>query len=184
MRAFHGFADQATRRLTVLDNAASLQDLAGLPSNRLEALSGDRAGQYSIRINASGEYASAGGMRGRTTWKSWTTTDEELDMSMSNGMKPVHPGEILGEELEELGLSANALAKALDVPTNRVTAILKGQRGVTADTALRLARYFGTTPQLWQNLQKAFELRVAEIESGPQIEERVQRRGTARVGGA
>ena len=105
-------------------------------------------------------------------------------MIVSNGMRPVHPGEILGEELEELGLSANALAKALDVPTNRVTAILKGQRGVTADTALRLARYFGTTPQLWQNLQKAFELRVAEIESGPQIEERVQRREATRVGGA
>ena len=92
-------------------------------------------------------------------------------MSVSNGMRPVHPGEILREEL---GLSANALAKALDVPTNRITAILRGQRGITADTALRLARYFGTTPQLWQNLQKAFELRVAEIESGPQIEERVQ----------
>ena len=132
---------------------------------------------------ASGEYASAGKTTDRTTWRSWTTTDEELDMSTSNGMRPVHPGEILAEELEELGLSANALAKALDVPTNRVTAILKGQRGVTADTALRLARYFGTTPQLWQNLQKAFELRVAEIESGPQIERRVQRRETARVGG-
>ena len=99
-------------------------------------------------------------------------------MAVSNGMRPVHPGEILGEELEELGMSANALAKALDVPTNRVTAILKGQRGVTADTALRLSRYFGTTPQLWQNLQKAFELRVAEIESGKQIEERVQPRET------
>ena len=71
-------------------------------------------------------------------------------------MRPVHPGEILGEELEELGLSASGLAKALDVPTNRVTAVLKGQRGVTADTALRLSRYFGTTPHLWQNLQKAF----------------------------
>ena len=105
-------------------------------------------------------------------------------MSVSNRMRPVHPGEILGEELEELGLSATALAKALDVPTNRITAILKGQRGVTADTALRLARYFGTTPQLWQNLQKAFELRVAEIESGSQIEERVQRRETIRAGGA
>ncbi len=104
-------------------------------------------------------------------------------MSVSNGMRPVHPGEILGEELEELGLSANALAKALDVPTNRVTAILKGQRGITADTALRLSRYFGTSPQLWQNLQKAFELRVAEIESGKQIEERVQPRGTAQVVG-
>ena len=104
-------------------------------------------------------------------------------MSTTNGMRPVHPGEILAEELEELGLSANALAKALDVPTNRVTAILKGQRGVTADTALRLARYFGTTPQLWQNLQKTFELRVAEIESGPRIAERVQRRETTPVSG-
>ena len=104
-------------------------------------------------------------------------------MSVNNGMRPVHPGEILGEELEELGLSANALAKALDVPTNRVTAILKGQRGITADTALRLSRYFGTTPQLWQNLQKAFELRVAEIESGKQIEERVHPRDTAQVVG-
>ena len=62
-------------------------------------------------------------------------------------------------------------------PRIGVTAILKGQRGVTADTALRLARYFGTTPQLWQNLQKAFELRVAEIESGPLIEERVATTG-------
>ncbi len=104
-------------------------------------------------------------------------------MSVSNGMRPVHPGEILGEELEELGLSANALAKALDVPTNRVTAILKGQRGITADTALRLSRYFGTTPQLWQNLQKAFELRVAEVESGKHIEARVQPRKTTQVGG-
>ena len=67
-------------------------------------------------------------------------------------MRPVHPGEILAEEMEELGLSANALAGALAVPTNRITAILKGQRGVTADTALRLSRYFGTTPPLWLNL--------------------------------
>ena len=105
-------------------------------------------------------------------------------MSAGNGMRPVHPGEILGEELKELGLSANALAKALDVPTNRVTAILNGQRGITADTALRLSRYFGTTPQLWLNLQKAFELRVAELESWKHIEERVQPREQMRaVGG-
>ena len=86
-----------------------------------------------------------------------------------NGMRPVHPGEVLREELDELGLSANALARALGVPTNRVTAILNGQRGVSADTALRLARYFGTTPQLWMNLQKTWELRQAEIESGREI---------------
>ena len=97
-------------------------------------------------------------------------------MTTRNGMRPVHPGEILAEELDELELSANALAKALDVPTNRITAILRGHRGVTADTALRLARYFDTTPQLWQNLQNAYELRVAEIDSGEEIVERVQRR--------
>ncbi len=88
-------------------------------------------------------------------------------------MRPVHPGEILREELDELGLSANALSKALGVPVNRVTMILKGQRGVSADTALRLARYFGTTPQLWLNLQKTWELRRAEIGVGREIAEQV-----------
>ena len=100
-------------------------------------------------------------------------------MSVSNGMRPVHPGEILTEELDELGLSATALAQAVAVPTNRITSILKGQRGVTADTALRLARFFGTTPQLWLNLQQTFELRTAEIESGREIEERVKPRVTS-----
>ncbi len=104
-------------------------------------------------------------------------------MSVSNRMRPVHPGEVLSEEIQELGLSANALANALKVPTNRITAILKGQRGVTADTALRLSRYFGTTPQLWLNLQKTYELRTAEIESGKDIEDRVRPRETAVAGG-
>ena len=102
-------------------------------------------------------------------------------MNGRNRMRPVHPGEILGDELEELGMSANSLAKALAVPTNRITAILKGQRGITADTALRLARYFGTTPQLWLNLQNAFELRVAETTSAKDVEEQVQPRETAQV---
>ncbi len=105
-------------------------------------------------------------------------------MSVKNGMRPVHPGEILGEELEELGMSANALAGALGVPANRISAILKGQRGVTADTALRLSRYLGTTPQIWLNLQKMFELRVAEIESAKDIERRVQPRDTMLVASA
>ena len=89
-----------------------------------------------------------------------------MSMSTRSGMRPVHPGEILGEELEELGMSASALARALGVPTNRITAILKGQRGMTANTALRLSRYFGTTPELWMNLQKTYELRVAESRGG------------------
>lgn len=94
-------------------------------------------------------------------------------MDVTNRMKPVHPGEILRQELDELGLSANALSKAIGVPVNRVTMILNGQRGVSADTALRLARYFGTTPQLWLNLQKTWELRRAEIDAGREIVEQV-----------
>ena len=98
---------------------------------------------------------------------------------MKNGMRPVHPGEILRDELDALDLSANALASALKVPVNRVTTILKGQRGVSADTALRLARYFGTTPQLWLNLQKTWELRRAEIEAGREITEGITPRQSA-----
>ena len=94
-------------------------------------------------------------------------------MSAKNGMRPVHPGEILRQELDELRLSANALSRALGVPVNRVTMILNGQRGVSADTALRLARYFGTTAQFWLNLQKTWELRRAEIEAGREIAKQV-----------
>ena len=100
-------------------------------------------------------------------------------MPPKNGMRPVHPGEILREQLQTLDLSANALSKALDVPVNRITAILNGQRGVTADTALRLARYFGTTPQVWLNLQQTYDLRRAEISAGPRIAECVRPRHTA-----
>ena len=100
-------------------------------------------------------------------------------MNAGNGMRPVHPGELLREELETIGLSANALSKALDVPVNRITMILDGQQGVSADTALRLARYFGTPPQLWLNLQKTWELRRAEIEKGHEIAERVRLRPSA-----
>lgn len=83
-----------------------------------------------------------------------------------SGMRPVHPGEILREELEEIGLSANTLAEKLDVAVSRIAEILRERRGVTADTALRLARYFGTTPQVWTSLQKEYELRTAEIRAG------------------
>ena len=97
-------------------------------------------------------------------------------MVARNGMRPVHPGEILREEIDMHGLSASALAKALGVPTNHITAILHGQRGVTADTALRLAHYFGTTPQVWPNLQKTYELRRAGVDVGQLIAERVKPR--------
>lgn len=87
-----------------------------------------------------------------------------------NGMRPVHPGEILREDyLAELEMSANALARALHVPAPRVNDIVRERRGVTADTALRLARYFGSTPEFWLNLQTAYDLRRAEIAAGRKI---------------
>ena len=100
-------------------------------------------------------------------------------MEIRNGMRPVHPGEILRDEIEAAEVSEHALAKALDVPLSRVTMILERHQGITADTALRLARYFGTTPQLWLNLQQAYELRLAEINAGAQIAKAVTPRQPA-----
>ena len=78
----------------------------------------------------------------------------------------IHPGEHLAEELKELNMSAAALARQLQVPTNRITQILNGQRDITADTALRLAHFFGTSAEFWINLQSLYDLRVALQEAG------------------
>jgi antitoxin HigA-1 len=88
-----------------------------------------------------------------------------------------HPGEVLSEEfLRPLGMSVNALAMALRVPATRIGAIVKGERSVTADTALRLARFFGTSPELWMNLQAMHDLTKARMESGRAIERDVRPR--------
>ncbi len=84
-------------------------------------------------------------------------------------MEPIHPGEHLAEELAELRISAAELARQLQVPTNRITQILNGRRSLTADTALRLAHFFGTTPQFWLNLQTLYDLRHAERKLGTPI---------------
>ena len=93
----------------------------------------------------------------------------ETKGKLAMARQAVHPGEHLAEELEALGMSAAALGRALAVPTNRITAILNGQRGITGDTALRLARFFGTDPRFWMNLQSLYELRLAEHKSGKAI---------------
>ncbi len=82
---------------------------------------------------------------------------------------PIHPGEHLVEELKELGMSAAELARQIDVPVNRMTAILNGERGITADTALRLGHWFGTTAEFWLNLQTLYELRLARQEVGERV---------------
>ena len=97
--------------------------------------------------------------------------------------KAIHPGEHLAEQLEELEMSASELARQLNVPTNRVTAILNGQRGITGDTALRLGHFFGNTPEFWLNLQKIYELRLAEKETGATIKKLPTLTALARKGG-
>ena len=82
---------------------------------------------------------------------------------------PIHPCEVLADDLEALDMSAAELSRRLNVPTNRVTEILNGQRAITADTALRLAHFFGTSAQFWLNLQSLYELRRAEEQVGMAI---------------
>ena len=96
---------------------------------------------------------------------------------IKNGMRPIHPGEILREEfLEPLEMSANALSLELHVPAPRINDVVRERRAVSTDTAMRLARYFGTTPQFWLNLQTAYDLKLAEAEVGAQILREVNQR--------
>ena len=82
---------------------------------------------------------------------------------------PIHPGKFLADELEALNMTPTQLAAALNVPPNRIYQLLAGKRALTADTALRLSRWFGTSAELWLNLQKLYELRLAERETGEEI---------------
>lgn len=102
------------------------------------------------------------------------------DIDSGQRLPPVHPGDVLRHDfLEPLGLTAHALALALRVPPNRITTILAGERAVTAETALRLARHFGTSAGFWLNLQKNHELEVAERASGARIRAEVTPRHAA-----
>jgi antitoxin HigA-1 len=107
---------------------------------------------------------------------SWITIEKGIVM-LKNKMRPIHPGEILRDEyLVPLGISVNALAKALKVTPARMNDIVRERRGVSADTALRLARYFGTDARSWMNLQAAYDLRIAEIAQAKKICSTIQPR--------
>jgi len=98
-------------------------------------------------------------------------------MNPTNKMRPIHPGEVLREEfLVPLGMTAHALAMELRVPAPRINDIVRERRSITPDTALRLSRYFGTTPQFWMNLQTSFDLKSAEIKIGLKIATEVHMR--------
>jgi addiction module HigA family antidote len=88
----------------------------------------------------------------------------------------IHPGEVLADELQELGISANELARTLHVPANRITQILAGKRAITADTALRLGQWLGSGAEVWLNLQKSYELRLAEQVVGEEIKRTISPR--------
>lgn len=97
-----------------------------------------------------------------------------------NGMRPVHPGEILREDyLVPLEMSANALARELHLSAPRINDVVRERRGITADTAMRLARYFDSTPEFWLNLQLEYDLKTAELKSAEQIKREVQPRNVA-----
>ena len=101
-------------------------------------------------------------------------------MARKKRLQPIHPGEILLEDfMKPLGISINRLARDLDVPPNRISLIVNGTRSITADTALRLATYFGVSPELWLGLQADYELRVTRRTQGDEIRRRVRKRDAA-----
>jgi len=100
-------------------------------------------------------------------------------MPQRKKLPPIYPGELLRDELKEIGVSLNELARALRVPMNRISAIVNGRRSITADTAMRLARYFGTSSQYWLNLQTAYDLEIAAWKIGARIEREVLPRDAA-----
>jgi len=166
VKAFSGIERAARLKLDRLEAATGVKDLAALPGNRFEALIGNRKGQYSIRINDQWQVC--------FEWPDQApgpSNVEIVDYHQEGKMAAmaIHPGEHLAEELKELGMSAAELARKLEVPTNRITSILNGQRAVTGDTALRLSHFFGTSPEFWLNLQSLYELRVAQKQVGKAI---------------
>jgi addiction module HigA family antidote len=167
VKAFSGLERPARLKLDRVEAAVGLQDLAALPGNRFEVFEGrsKRTVQHPHQRSVADLLRMAGQV---------ARTNERRDRGLPlrsriMARRAIHPGEHLAEELEELDMSAAELARRLQVPTNRVTAILNGQRAITGDTALRLAHFFGTSAQFWLNLQNLYELRLAEDKSGKSI---------------
>jgi len=148
-------------KLDMLNAAVHLVDLCSPPGNRLEALKGTAKAGIASGSMIIGVSVSAGPTRDLKTSRSSVTIKRRVMPRIRS-----HPGEVLKQEfLVPLNMSARALADAIFVPANRLTDILRGKRDVSADTALRLGRYFGTTAQFWMNLQAAHDLSRAEAES-------------------
>lgn len=161
-------------KLEILDAAGSLEDLRIPPSNHLEKLSGDRTGQHSIRINKQWRIC--------FRWHDGDAFDVEIvdyhwgeDMSEQELLPPIHPGEILQEEfLEPMNISQYRLAKDIGVPPRRINEIVQGKRAISADTALRLSRYFGLSERFWLNLQSRYDLEMEKDRLRGRLEQEVK----------
>jgi antitoxin HigA-1 len=178
VKALSAVERTAWLKLDRLGGVHTLHDLTALQSNRVETLTGECGGQYAIRINEQ--------WRIRFEWPETSAGPvkvELVDAGSGGHMAPVtiHPGEHLAEELGTLKMSATELARLIKVPTNRVTGILNGQRAISADTALRLAHFFGTSSEFWLNLQSLHELRVAEAKTGEMIKQLPTLKGAERL---
>jgi len=168
VKALSGVERAARLGLDRLGAAHTLEDLRALQSRRLATLTGEGGGHYAIPINEQ--------WRIDFEWPEASpgpTNVELVESAPGDQMAPVmtRPGEQLAEELRVLKMSASELARRIKVPTNRVTGILNGQRSITGDSALRLARFFGTSAELWLNLQSLHDLRVAEAKAGAAIQQ-------------
>jgi addiction module HigA family antidote len=153
----------ARRKLRMINNAQNVVDLRIPPANHLEKLSGNLSEFYSIRINNQ--------WRIIFKWQNDTAFEVQivdcrlsLKIKVMANLKNIHPGEVLKEEfLEPLGITAYRLSKETFIPQTRVSEILKGNRRITADTALRLSRYFGTSAKFWLGLQDDYDLEEENI---------------------
>ena len=171
VKAFSGFARQAEMKLDQLEAATAVRDLAALPGNRLEALKGDRKGQYSIRINDQWRlllWQQDGAHRVEIV-------DYHQERDMAELLEEIHPGEILREEfMKPMGITARQLAADIDVSPSRISELVNGRRPITADTALRLGLYFGMDARFWMNLQTEYDIRVATRELKDKIAPRIR----------
>jgi addiction module HigA family antidote len=160
--------DAAIDLLLALNVAKSLQDLSPLKSVGLHKLKGDRKDQWAMTVNERWRICFEFRRATLLTWKSSTITEDEK-------MAPIaHPGRLLKRELVARKLSANRLSLDVGVPSGRITDILNGRRSITADTAVRLGRYFGNSAQFWLDLQGQYDIAVVEREKGGEIAKRVR----------
>lgn len=179
---------RAKAKMDLINAATTIDFLRSPPGNHLEALKDDRTGRHSIRVNDQWRvcfvFRDGDAFEGDIMT---TVRREDLDAGRVDFsdiaepgapiIEPIHPGELLRTEwLDPLGLSAYKLAKDIKVPFNRVTEIVHGRRGISAETALRLARYFGTDAQSWVNLQAAYDVTVVKRTMQDQIDREVSPR--------